>query len=408
MEDPVLSVVNVSKKFRLYRERNQHLKSSVLGGGRAKYEDFWAVNDVSFEVSRGQTLGIVGNNGSGKSTLLKCLAKILVPEKGSIEVRGSMSALLELGAGFHPELSGRENIYLNGSILGLSRREIDSRFDEIVEFAELERFIDMPIKNYSSGMYARLGFAVAVNVDPDVLIIDEVLSVGDAAFQRKSGERMADFKRAGKTVILVSHGLATVRVLCDTVAWLDAGRLVEIGPSGEVLDRYTGYSYEEREVTVDEALTHDRNGSGEARVSKVELLGPNGQPTLLHRCGDPITIRMWFEAFEPVPQPVFGFGVYTKEGSHVFGLNTLTRPLFIESIEGSGYVDFVAPVLTLNEGTYDITVDIVDNLLVHTYDHVNAMVRFDVRNDGHPEPGVLRHPGEWVFNEQVVPRKGRN
>jgi ABC-type polysaccharide/polyol phosphate transport system ATPase subunit len=390
-----VSAVSVSKMFRLYHERNQHLKTSVIRGGRAKYEDFWAVNDVSFEVEAGKTLGIVGHNGSGKSTLLKCLARILVPEKGSITLHGSMSALLELGAGFHPELSGRENIYLNGSILGLSKRDIDLRFDEIVDFAGLERFIDMPIKNYSSGMYARLGFAVAVNVDPDILIIDEVLSVGDAAFQRKSGEKISDFKRAGKTVIIVSHALSTVRVLCDDVVWMDSGKMVEVGPSAEVLDRYTGFSYEERDVTIEESLQHDRNGSGEARITRVELIGPNGKASLLHRCGDPFTVRLHFEAFEAVAEPVFGFGIYTKEGAHVFGLNTRTRPMHVDVISGTGYVDFVSRELVLNEGVYDVTVDLVDRLLTHTYDHVNAIARFDVRSDGHFEPGVLRHPGAW-------------
>jgi ABC-type polysaccharide/polyol phosphate transport system ATPase subunit len=401
MAGAAVVVDHVSKMFRLYHERNQHLKTAVVNGGRAKFEDFWAVDDVSFELAAGETLGIIGHNGSGKSTLLKCLARILTPEKGSIELGGSMSALLELGAGFHPELSGRENIYLNGSILGLSKRDIELRFDDIVEFAGLERFIDMPIKNYSSGMQARLGFAVAVNVDPDILIIDEVLSVGDASFQRRSGEKIADFKRSGKTVIIVSHALPTLRLLCDQVVWIDHGKMVEIGAASEVLDRYTGFSYEEREVSIEEAATHIHHGGGEARFTKVELIGPNGRPSLLHRLGDSLIVRLYYNAFERVVEPVFGIGVNTQEGAVVFGPNTLTRPLHIDAIEGTGHIDFVIPEILLSAGTYDLDVALWDRLLTRPFDHVNGMVRFDVRNDGYSEAGVVRQPGHWELADRL-------
>ena len=185
----------------------RRLKATVMRGGRARYEEFWALGDVSFEVAEGTTFGLIGHNGSGKSTLLKCLARILEPDQGTIRIDGQMSALLELGAGFHPELSGRENVYLNGSILGLSKRQIDRRFDDIVGFAGLERFIDTPVKNYSSGMYVRLGFSVAINVDPDMLLVDEVLAVGDEEFQRKCLERFAELRDAGKTIVVVTHSL---------------------------------------------------------------------------------------------------------------------------------------------------------------------------------------------------------
>ena len=399
MASPAVSIEHVSKKFRLYHERNQHLKTTILRGGRAKYEDFWAVDDVSFDIERGETFGIIGHNGSGKSTLLKCLARILVPEKGTIALNGTMSALLELGAGFHPELSGRENIFLNGSILGLRKREITARFDEIVDFAGLERFIDMPIKNYSSGMQARLGFAVAVTVDPEILIIDEVLSVGDANFQRKSGEKITDFKRDGKTVIIVSHALPTLRVLCDRVIWLDHGKMVEVGRSADVLDRYTGFSYEEREVSIGDAPAHGRAGSGEARVTKVEVLGESGRISSLHRVGEPVRFRLHYEAFERISRPVFGIGVATTEGLKVFGANTRTRPLHIDSISGGGYLDFVVPSLTLNEGAYDVDVAIVDHLLSHTYDYGRAVLRFDVRNVGLADDGVIRQAGEWELHD---------
>ena len=201
MSEPAIVVDGLSKRFRLYHDRNQTLKAAVMRGRRARYEEFWALRDVSLEIAEGATYGFIGTNGSGKSTLLKCLARILVPDEGTVRTRGKVSALLELGAGFHPELSGRENVYLNGSILGLSKRELDHRFDDIVAFAGLERFIDTPVKNYSSGMYVRLGFSVAINVDPDILLVDEVLAVGDEQFQRRCNERFADLRAQGTTIV---------------------------------------------------------------------------------------------------------------------------------------------------------------------------------------------------------------
>jgi lipopolysaccharide transport system ATP-binding protein len=238
MSDVAVSVDNVSKRFRLYHERNQSLKSTIMRGRRSVHEDFWALNDVSFDVPVGSTFGLIGSNGSGKSTLLKCLAKIYYPEKGAISAYGRLAALLEVGSGFHPELSGRENIYLNGSILGMSRKEIARKFDDIVQFSGVEQFIDQPVKNYSSGMYVRLGFSVAIHVDPDILVVDEVLAVGDADFQEKCRQKFIDFKRAGKTVILVSHAMGQVEEMCDHAAWLSHGSLVASGPAHSTIKAY--------------------------------------------------------------------------------------------------------------------------------------------------------------------------
>ncbi|AWB88635.1 ABC transporter ATP-binding protein [Salinibacterium hongtaonis] len=236
--DTAVRVHEVSKKFRLYHERNQTLKAAIMRGRTSVHEDFWALNDVSFDVPRGSTFGLIGSNGSGKSTLLKCLAKIYTPDKGSITHNGKMAALLEVGSGFHHELSGRENIYLNGSILGMSKKEIDSKYDEIVEFSGVERFIDQPVKNYSSGMYVRLGFSVAIHVEPDILVVDEVLAVGDAEFQEKCFRKFRDLKTNGKTVILVSHAMSTVLEMCDSAAWLNKGSLMMAGPVDETVAAY--------------------------------------------------------------------------------------------------------------------------------------------------------------------------
>jgi lipopolysaccharide transport system ATP-binding protein len=238
MTNNAVTVDHLSKKFRLYHERNQSIKSAIMRGRTSVHEDFWALKDVSFEVPEGSTFGLIGSNGSGKSTLLKCLAKIYYPEKGSIGYKGRVAALLEVGSGFHPELSGRENIFLNGSILGMKKAEITRKFDEIVDFSGVEQFIDQPVKNYSSGMYVRLGFSVAINVDPDVLVVDEVLSVGDAEFQEKCAQKFVDFKNAGKTVILVSHAMGAVRSMCDHAAWLSHGELISIGEAKPTIDAY--------------------------------------------------------------------------------------------------------------------------------------------------------------------------
>ena len=238
MSDWAVRINDVNKRFRLYHERNQSLKSAILRGRTSKHEDFWALKDISFDVIEGHTHGLIGSNGSGKSTLLKCLAKIYWPTSGTIEYRGRMASLLEVGSGFHLELSGRENIYLNGSILGMSKKEIDSKFDEIVDFSGVERFLDQPVKNYSSGMYVRLGFSIAINVDPDILVVDEVLSVGDEEFQRKSFQKFLEFKKRGKTVILVTHTMPVVEDICDSVTWINDGVMMQTGPAAQVVKNY--------------------------------------------------------------------------------------------------------------------------------------------------------------------------
>lgn len=238
MTTMAVEVSHVSKTFRMYHERNQSIKSIVMRRRRSVHEDFMALKDVSFEVPKGTSLGLIGANGSGKSTLLKCLANIYFPETGTITHHGRIAAMLEVGSGFHPELSGMENIYLNGSILGMKRKEISAKIDEIVHFSGVEQFIDQPVKNYSSGMYVRLGFAIAINVDPDILIVDEVLAVGDAEFQQKCFGKFGELRENGRTVILVSHSMETVRAMCDQVAWLSHGELKALGGAEPTISAY--------------------------------------------------------------------------------------------------------------------------------------------------------------------------
>ena len=238
MTDIAVRVDQVTKSFRLYHERNQSLKSAIMRRRTSVHEDFLALEDVSFDVPTGSTFGLIGSNGSGKSTLLKCLANIYYPNQGSITHFGKIAAMLEVGSGFHAELSGRENVFLNGSILGMSRKEVTRKFDEIVDFSGVEQFIDQPVKNYSSGMYVRLGFAIAINVNPDILVVDEVLAVGDQEFQDKCFQKFRDLKAAGRTVILVSHSMETVKAMCDTAAWLSHGQLRAIGPARPTIESY--------------------------------------------------------------------------------------------------------------------------------------------------------------------------
>jgi ABC-2 type transport system ATP-binding protein len=394
---------DVSKRFRLYHERNQSLKASLMRGRRAKYEEFWALRNVSLEIEDGETFGLIGENGSGKSTLLKCMARILRPDGGSVNVAGKVSALLELGAGFHPELSGRENVYLNGSILGLSKSELNRRFDDIVGFAGLERFIDSPVKNYSSGMYVRLGFSVAINVEPDVLLVDEVLAVGDEQFQRRCGEKFAELRAQGRTIVIVSHAMDSVRTLCDRVAWLEHGHLQEVGPPGAIIDRYVGESHEDRET--DEA-GHTRWGSGEARVEKVELLGPEGRPATKLRTGDAATFRFHYRTTERIPQAVFGMAIHTIEGQHVTGPNTRDGNCVPDFIEGTGHVDLAVPRLLLLPGTYDVTASIYDYSCLHPFDYRQAALRFDVdRGDPGESHGVVSLDGRWHIEPN--PAQGR-
>ncbi|WP_315097933.1 ABC transporter ATP-binding protein [uncultured Cellulomonas sp.] len=382
MSPAAVSVENVSKSFRIYHERNQTLKAAVMRRRRSEYEEFWALRDVALEIPEASTFALVGDNGSGKSTLLKCLAKILFPTEGRVVTRGRMAALLEVGSGFHPELSGRDNIYLNGSILGMKRPEIDRKFDDIVGFSGVERFIDQPVKNYSSGMYVRLGFSVAIHVEPEILLVDEVLAVGDAAFQEKCAEKFASFKREGRTVVVVSHALSSLRQMADQAAWLERGVLKETGPAAGVLDRYLDSTHSD--------VQHDdqgrvRWGTGQARVLDVEVIPEQGRDVL--RSGDEAVVRIHFDAAEPIDDPVFGLAIETSEGVYLWASNTRDAGMSIDRISGRGSVDCRLPSLALQPGSFTVQASIVDQTTTHTYDYLREAGRFTV------DHGAVRESG---------------
>ncbi len=391
--DAVVRVSHLSKRFRLFHERHQSLKQSLLNRRRSSHEDFWALRDITFDVFEGETFGIIGHNGSGKSTMLKCLTGILQPDEGSVSVRGSISALLELGAGFHPELSGRENVFLNAAILGLSRRQVHERFDEIVEFSGLEQFIDTPVKNYSSGMFVRLGFAVAVNVDPDVLIVDEVLAVGDAEFQAKCGDKIAEYRDRNKTIVLVTHAMDDVVRLCKRAAWIDHGRLRMVGAPGEITDAYLDTAHRGRSVQVNDAM---RWGSGEVRITGVELLGSDLQPVSIPRSGEPLAIRFTLEADEPVVDPELSISIFDQGGTLVTEVGTRTRDVRIDQIHGSRTVSLDLDRLALSEGTYEMTAALRDESQQREFDVRNRFVRFDVLRGAAADGGLVSLGGTWT------------
>jgi ABC-type polysaccharide/polyol phosphate transport system ATPase subunit len=391
--EPAVVVDGVTKNFRLYSERNDSLKAAFLRGGRARYQEFRALDDVSVEIPSGTTFGLVGENGSGKSTLLKCIARILRPDAGTVTSRGKMAALLELGSGFHPELSGRENVYLNGSILGLSRKELARAFDEIVDFAGIEQFIDQPVKNYSSGMYVRLGFSIAINVDPDVLLVDEVLAVGDAAFQRKCMEKFAAYRAAGKTVVVVSHDTGAMRLLCDEVAWLEHGKVVKTGRPDEVVDEYVDEGHEDRQQTEDGGT---RWGSGEGRIERVELLDEQGRGTSRVRTGQQMAVRLHWSAQERLVQPVFGLALETLDGYYLWAHHSRDGGAVPDAIEGEGHVDLVVDRLMLQPGTYDLSASLNAYDCQHVFDYRRRTLRFDVESGTPRESGgPIALGGRW-------------
>jgi ABC-type polysaccharide/polyol phosphate transport system ATPase subunit len=396
-----VSVDHVWKSFRLYHERNQYLKAAVLRGRRARYDEFFALKDVSFEVDRGSTFGIVGSNGSGKSTLLKCLAGILFPEKGSVTSRGRLSALLELGAGFHLELTGRENVYLNGAILGMGRREIQRRFDSIVDFAGLVEFIDTPVKNYSSGMTVRLGFAIAANVEPEILLIDEVLAVGDASFQRKCAEKIDEFRNDGRTIILVSHATGQVEQLCEEALWLERGEVRLIGPSFEVVNAYTGASHQAVVADGEDELG-ERWGSQEAQIVSVQLLDETGNEAKVFSTGEPMRLRVNLVAHTPIRDPVVSARIEQLHGPPLWSSSTRKRRHTIELIDGPATVDVEIRSLVLLEGIYSLTLSVTDHSEAHPYDHWERRIHFEVRQTNIYDAGIVFMPSSFKSSTRRI------
>jgi ABC-type polysaccharide/polyol phosphate transport system ATPase subunit len=430
----VIELVNVSKAYRRYGGRHfATLKSALLQ--RSLLRDLRpsdilpALRDVSFSVPRGSTFGVVGRNGSGKSTALKLVAGITKPTSGRVIVRGRISALIELGAGFHPEISGRENIFINGIMLGLTKREVQRRFDEIVEFAELREFIDAPVKTYSSGMYMRLGFSVAIHVDPEVLLVDEVLAVGDEGFTHKCLDKFGEFKRRGRTILLVSHSLGLVERFCDEAVWLDAGQKRAQGDPKRVVGAYvtdverqeeqflaasdaktqhvagTGEKRQDSPLDAGEAATdmsraaEGRWGSGGVEITDVRLQNDQGQTTHVFHSGEPLTLRLQVHAVRPTTDFVFGVGIFNAEGVCVYGTNTDIEEHRADKLDGTAEITLVIEALDLVEGTYKLDVA-VHRLDGAPYDYHRLLYTFRVKSRL-KDVGIYRPRHHWEFSGGV-------
>lgn len=327
-EKPPIVVSHVGKRFKLYEEKESTLKSTVINllkKRKLTKHEFWSLKDINFTVKKGETLGIIGPNGSGKSTMLKILAGIIYPTEGTIQTEGRVSTLFELGTGFHPELSGRENVYLNGAILGLSRKQVKEKYDSIVEFAELKDFIEMPLKHYSSGMQMRLAFAIAISINPDILLVDEVLAVGDAAFQTKSYAAFQDFKRKGATIVLVSHDLQSIKVNCDRVLLINKNKQIALGKPIDIITKYQSLVDESEEQHITETDNEvRRSGDGKASVEKV-WVEDNKKNRVKAISGKSLTIKMLCKFNVNSENPVFGITLHNQEGKPVFSANTLWK-----------------------------------------------------------------------------------
>ncbi|MGE0448409.1 MAG: ABC transporter ATP-binding protein [Vicinamibacterales bacterium] len=448
----------VTKIYRRYGGRQfATLKSALLQRSILKdlqsSETFTALTDVSFNVRKGSTFGVIGRNGSGKSTALKLVAGITKPTSGRVRVDGRVSALIELGAGFHPEISGRENVFINGIMLGLSKRQIESRFDEIIDFAELREFIDAPVKTYSSGMYMRLGFAVAIHVDPDVLLVDEVLAVGDEGFTHKCLDKFAEFRRRNKTILLVTHSLSLVERFCDEAVWIDEGRVMGHGDPKRIVDAYltaverseetllaaetaraveaathapaaaaahagdhaaaesTRTAHAAADTSADEAssgaeLPEDgfqavegRWGSREIEIVDVALLDKDGKSSHVFHSGDPMSVQLSVVAHAPASDFVFGVGLFNADGVCCYGTNTYLEEMTPVAIEGQIQATFAIDRLDLVEGTYKL------DLAVHKrdgypYDYHRLLYTFRVKSRTH-DAGIYRPPHRWSFTGTV-------
>lgn len=465
---PVVRVQNVRKQYRKAAHAHRFLtfKSALLGGDLFKVlapgEVFTALDEISLEIARGETLGVIGSNGAGKSTLLKIIAGTTKPTAGTVLVDGKVSALIELGAGFHPEISGRENVFINGIMLGLSRQQVTERFDDIVSFAELEDFIDAPVKTYSSGMYMRLGFSIAIHIDPEVLLIDEVLAVGDEAFVHKCLDKIAAFKRRGKTILLVSHSLESVRRLCDRAVWMNKGRIEASGDPPRVIDAYLNWvaHKEESELAAGsqrrtaQASTGDagdapgaprdaaqggdgaaasgtgatgaaasggtvgtgaadtagaapyetgRWGSHQVVIDKVRLLDGAGEQHYVFTCGDPMTLELTLQAAEAVDDFAIGIGIFNADGVCCYGTNTDIERFEPANLEGSATVRVEIPELNLIEGTYylDLAVHRLDG---YPYDYQRGLTRFRTTSPI-ADTGVARLPHSWSFEGGISWKK---
>lgn len=420
-----IEVKDITKSFKVFVDRGSTFKERILFSKRRKYDYRKVLKGISFEVKKGEAIGLIGHNGCGKSTTLKLLTKIIYPDSGSIEIKGRVSSLIELGAGFHPDLSGRENIYINASIFGLNKKEIDSRLEDIIAFSELEEFIDNPVRTYSSGMYMRLAFSVAINVDADVLLIDEILAVGDANFQAKCFNKLREIKAKGTTIVIVSHSLGQIEQICERSIWIHEGTIREEGKPREVHPIYLDYMGQKRESTAakeaerlavkeevvlseekeqseetseksisqDEEQDSKRWGNGKARITRIELFNKEGVKKTVFETGTDITVKLHYKINEKVDDAVIGIGIFRSDGVQCYGTNTRIDKLEEYSLEKDGMVELRLKEVMLMPGQYtlDFAIESEVGIPVDYYREAMKVEFYSVKDD----VGLIRIKHEW-------------
>lgn len=411
-QEPIIRLENLGKRFEVVSEAPQSLLELLISfvprsrppRREQREAGLWAVKGVNLDVAPGQCLGLIGKNGSGKSTLLKLIARILRPTTGRITVRGRVSALLELGTGFHHDLTGRENVYLNASVLGLSKEDTDKHFDSVVAFSELEEFIDTPVKYYSSGMFMRLGFSIAVHVNPRILIIDEILAVGDQAFQEKCINHIYELKQKGTTIVLVSHNLDVMRKLCTHIVWMEKGQVRAQGTAEEMIQQYLQFIFERgRQLAPKMEKSFERLGTGDVEITGVRLLDEDGRQEEVYMTGDPMTIEIDYIAHKRVDNPEFGLAIYRQDGVQVSGPNTNFSGFSIKEIEGRGVVRYCIRHLPLLPASYIISVAVHDARYGITHDHHDKAYEFQVGSGGTREIfGLVQVAADWEWEPEPV------
>lgn len=392
---PVIEIRDLGKKYQIYPRPWDRLKEMFWFGRRSCHQDLWALRNINLEVQPGESIGFVGSNGAGKSTLLKLISGISRPSEGHLLVRGRISALMELGAGFHHEFSGMENIYMNCSILGMTRPEIDKKLPAILEFAELGDFIHRPIKIYSTGMFMRLAFSVAINTDPDLLLVDEILAVGDEYFQSKCFHKIREFREQGKTIIYVSHAINTMRGLCNRVMWLDGGKAVQLGDSVEVTDAYLNFQRGRigRQMRGEGEGPEDipaiageegdgmplRQGTREAEIFQVDILDGHENPKTVFSFGENLTVRLHFRTSQHIPNPNLGVSIWRNDNVLAYGSSAFKDGAGLDVLPPRGFVDFILPECPLMNGDYEVSVGLFCPDDIHCYDFHNRLYKFQVR-----------------------------
>lgn len=407
---------NLSKQYRLgqrsgetmLREALVNLVKYPFRKRQSKKETIWALKDVSFTIEEGEVVGIIGRNGAGKSTLLKVLSKITYPTSGEMKINGRVASLLEVGTGFHEELTGRENIYMNGSILGMKKKETDAQLDAIVAFAGVEKFIETPIKRYSSGMRLRLGFAVAAHLDPDVLLVDEVLAVGDVEFQKKCLRAMDDLRRGGRTVLFVSHNMAAIENLCPRALWIDNGQIQQDGEAREVIQAYLSEFAETQQTGFDLHHIENRRGSGELKYTRIEFLDLDNQPKKMIYSGDSLIVRLYYHAEKRIQYPHFGFKIYTGLGTLITDISTWGTGFEIPSLlPGDGHIELKIDFLNLMPGRYQVSLWLASVGDIW-YDALEHCAIFDVEASNFYRSGrgidsrfgIIFLPCKWTLDEE--------